>query len=225
MLSAKYAESNQERNLPTFWMDIYYQWSSVETNRGESMRVPIRGRHSFLLALLFLFPPEAHPPADCCSSPRPDGPTAPLRQESRLQQQKDAELFTEGHFSRECWFCVSPVGALQWIQLYRHLVCKQMSAKCKQHLNTLPSWAGACGCVQLLAVGCRSCLALLQSLGGFPAVFHIPRGAAQNPSSESSSKAYRKEGCNQPQQWRFSVVWQFRWAFSSAHRYTESILG
>ena len=63
------------------------------------MRVPIHGRHSSLLALLFLFPPEAHPPADGCSSPWPDSPTAPLHQESLLQQQKDAELLTEVRFS------------------------------------------------------------------------------------------------------------------------------
>lgn len=80
-------------------MDIYYQLILVETSRGESMRVPIHGRHSSLLALLFLFPPEAHPPADGCSSPWPDGPTAPLHQESLLQQQKDAELLTEVRFS------------------------------------------------------------------------------------------------------------------------------
>lgn len=73
---------------------------------------------------------------------------------------------------------------------------KQTTTEYIWHLNTSASLAGACSCAELAGVQCRSCLALLQSLCGFPAVFHIPYGADQNFSAESSSKGYRKEDCN-----------------------------
>ena len=104
-------------------MDIYYQLISVETSSEESLHIPIQGRRLSLLALLFLFLPEAHPPTDRWSSPQPDSPTGQLHQESPLQQQKDTELLEEENVPAHTGFVRIPLGALQQIQISRPLVC------------------------------------------------------------------------------------------------------
>lgn len=116
-------DTSHETNSPTFLMEIYYQLISVETSREESLHIPIQGRHLSLLALLFLFLPEAHPLADCCSSPQPDRPTGQLHQESPLQKQKDAELLEEENVPTHTVFLWIPLGALESIQISRCLVC------------------------------------------------------------------------------------------------------
>lgn len=73
---------------------------------------------------------------------------------------------------------------------------KQTATEYIWHLNILPSLAGVCGSAALAGAGRRSCLALAQSLCGFPAVFRIPYGVDQNLPAEPSSKGYRKEDCN-----------------------------
>lgn len=94
-MSIEDTKSSHERNSATFLEDMYYQLISVETSRGESLYIPVQGRHSSLLGVLFLFLPEVHPLADRWFSPQPDSPTGQLRQESLLQEQKVPELLQE----------------------------------------------------------------------------------------------------------------------------------
>lgn len=90
-------------------MGIYCQLFPVGTSRGESLCVPIQGRCLSLAAFLFQFLPEAHPPADRCSSPWPARPTAPLHRESPLQE--DTQLSEEENAPTHAGLVQNPQGA------------------------------------------------------------------------------------------------------------------